>query len=150
MCDSWEFTHFVVRSTKRYDEDIINEKYAYLSAQARKTLFSQRKRTSCLGKLPPKMMFHILDTVVKPILAYESDGWGVNKTVHTAINKLFLRFIRCTRGVKDTTSDIIVFGVCGCMPPSIACLIAIMCYMNRLYHLPERSIVKKSVMYWKT
>ena len=27
--------------------------------------------------------------------------------------------------------------------PSIACKIAIMCYMNRLYHLPERSIVKK-------
>ena len=88
-------------------------------------------------------MFHIFDTVVKPILTYGSDVWGANKTGLTAINKVFLRFVRCTLGVKATTCNIIVFGECGRMPPSIACKIAIMCYMNRLYHLPERSIVKK-------
>ena len=99
--------------------------------------------TSCLGNLPPKIMFHIFDTVVKPILTYGSDVWGANKTGLTAINKVFLRFVRCTLGVKATTCNIIVFGECGCIPPNIACKIAIMCYMNRLYHLPERSIVKR-------
>ena len=88
-------------------------------------------------------MFHIFDTVVNPILTYGIDVWGDNKTGLTAINKVFLRFVRWTLGVKATTCNIIVFGECGRMPPSIACKIAIMCYMNRLYHLPERSIAKK-------
>ena len=141
--DRYKYVGNIARSTKRYDEDIFSENYAYLCDQARKALYSVRKRTSCLGNLPPKIMFHIFDTVVKPILTYGSDVWGANKTGLTAINKVFLRFVRCTLGVKATTCNIIVFGECGRMPPSIACKIAIMCYMNRLYHLPERSIVKK-------
>ena len=139
--DWYKYVENIARSTKRYDEDIFSENYPYLCDQARKALYSVRKRTSCLGNLPSKIMFHIFDTVVKPILTY-GRVWGANKTGLTAINKVFLRFVRCTLGVKAPTCNIIVFGECGRMLPSIGCKIAIMCYMNRLYHLPKRSIVK--------
>ena len=41
-------------------------------------------------------MFHIFDTLIMPILTYGSDVWGHNKNAHTLLDKVFLRFIRCT------------------------------------------------------
>ena len=98
------------------------------------------------GKLAPKLTFHTFHMIVKPILTNASDAWGANKTGLTAIDKVFLRFVRCTLGMKATTSNTFVFGQCGRIPSKVACKISTMCYKNILHHMPDSSIVKKFIM----
>ena len=86
---------------------------------------------------------YIFDTLIMPILTYGSDVWGHNKNAHNMLDKVFLRFIRCTLGVKCTTSNIIVYGECGRMPPSTKCTINSLCFMNRLMHMGGDSLTKK-------
>ena len=45
--------------------------------------------------------------------------------------------------VKATTSNVMVYGECGILPPSVYCTVSTMCYMNRLHHMPINSIVKQ-------
>ena len=85
-------------------------------------------------------MFHIFDTLIMPMVTFGSDVWGNNKNAHTMSDKVFLRFIRCTLGVKCTTSNILVFVECGLMPPSTKCTINSVCFMNRLMHMGGDSL----------
>ena len=44
-----------------------------------------------------------------------------------------------------TTSNVIVYGECGLMPPSTKCTINSLCFMNRLMHMNGDSLTKKGV-----
>ena len=54
-----------------------------------------------------------------------------------------LRFVRCIMGIKATTSNMIVAGECGRLPPSTQCTIHALCYMNIVMHMNEGSLVKQ-------
>ena len=54
-----------------------------------------------------------------------------------------LRFCRFVLNVKATTSNIMVYGECGILPPSIYCNVSAMCYINRLHHMPNDNIAKQ-------
>ena len=88
-------------------------------------------------------MFDIFDTLIMPILVYGSDVWGSNKDSIDILDKVFLRFIRCTLGIKATTSNIIVAGECGRLPPSTQCILHTLCYVNRIIHMNGTSLVKQ-------
>ena len=74
-----------------------------------------------------------------PILLYDSDVWCVNVSIDITIDKLFYHYMRCVLNVKPTTSNVIVVGECGQMPPSIYCHID----LKRLQDLPDTKIVKQ-------
>ena len=97
---------------------------------------------------PPKIMFDIFDTLIMPILAYGSDVWGSNKDSIDILDKVFLRFIRCTLGIKATTSNTIVAGERGRLPPSTQCILHTLCYVNRIIHMNGTSLVKQ-VLSWR-
>ena len=78
-----------------------------------------------------------------PILAYGSDVWGTRKDGLWTLDKVFLRFVRCTLCIKATTSNVIVAGECGRLPPSTQCTIHALCYMNRVMHMNKGSLVKQ-------
>ena len=48
-----------------------------------------------------------------------------------------------TLGVKATTSNLMVLGESGQMPPSVFSHINVICYLKRLHHLPSWMIVKQ-------
>ena len=50
---------------------------------------------------------------------YGSDVWSINKTTLHELDKSFLNYIRRALYVKSTTSNIIVFGECGKLTPSM-------------------------------
>ena len=91
-------------------------------------------------------MFHLFETLILPILTYGSDVWGSNKSTLTILDRVFLRFIRCTLGIECTTSNIIVLGECGRMPPSVMCTINTLCFFNRLNCMDDDSLVKQVYM----
>ena len=88
-------------------------------------------------------MFHLFETLILPILTYGRDVWGSNKITLTILDRVFLQFIRCTLGIKCTTSNITVLGVCGRMPLSVMCAINTLCFFNRLNCTDDDSLVKQ-------
>ena len=61
----------------------------------------------------------MFDTLVRPVLTYGNDVWGMSKSGQGELYKVFLHYVRCTLGVKPTTCNVIVYGECGKYPPSI-------------------------------
>ena len=39
---------------------------------------------------------------------------------------------------------LIVYGECGILPPRVYCTVSTKCYMNRLHHMPDNSIVRQA------
>ena len=80
---------------------------------------------------------------MRPILLYGSDVWGVHVSANTPIDKLFFYYMRCVLHVKSTTSNVIVVGECGQLPPSVYCHINALCYLKRFSDLPDTKIAKQ-------
>ena len=133
----------IVRSISRNNEDIFACNYPYLCDQGRKALFGVLHKLRFITPIPPRVQFKLFDAVIKPFLMYGSDVWGHNKSGTSMIDKVMLRFSRCVLNVKATTSNVMVYGECGILPPSVYCTVSTMCYMNRLHHMPYNSIVKQ-------
>ena len=132
----------VVRSIKRRNQNIFSENSSFICTKARKATFSIQKKVKFFKLLPPEIRFEIFDTLIKPILTYGSDVWGINKTALHELDKSFLNYIRCVLCVKSTTSNIIVFGECGKFPPSMYCHVNVLCYMHRLLNMQSGQVVK--------
>ena len=96
-----------------------------------------------IAPLPPKIMFKLFDSVIKPVLVYGSDVWGHRNAGLESIDKVMLRYYRRILNVKATTSNIIVHGECGMLPPNGQCTISVLSFINRLHHMPANTIVKK-------
>ena len=86
------------------------------------------------------------ETLIRPILVYGSDVWGSQTQGTLAVDKVFFWYMRCILQVKSTTSNIIVVGESGQIPPSISCHINAICYLHRLRNLPTNTVVKTMYM----
>ena len=53
------------------------------------------------------------------------------------IDKLLFYYMRCVLHAKSTTSNVIVVGECGQLPPSVYCHSNALCYLNRLSDIPD-------------
>ena len=96
-----------------------------------------------MGLLPPQIQIHLFENLVRPILLYGNDVWGVNASIGTTIDKLFYHYMRCVLNVKSTTSNAIVVGECGQMPPITCCQINALSYLKIPQDLPDTKIVKQ-------
>ena len=94
-----------------------------------------------LKHIGTKKLFHMFETLKRPILLlYGGDVWAIRR--NDMVDKVFYCFIRCALGVKATTSNLMVLGESGQMPPSVFSHINVICHLKRLHHLPSRMIVK--------
>ena len=59
------------------------------------------------------------------------------------LDKVFLRVVPCILGIKATTSNVIVAGECGRLPPSTQCTTHALCNINKLMRMNEGSLVKQ-------
>ena len=87
-------------------------------------------------------MMYIFQSLVKPILVYGSEVWGVNMNAIKAIDKVFLWYARSVMRVKSNTSNLITLGECGIIPPSIICHKQVLCYFMRLRNMSSNTLVK--------
>ena len=133
----------IVKLIRKDAEDMFANNYPYLCDQGRKALFGILHRLRSITPVPPKVMFILFNTVVKLILIYGSDVWGCNRNGTSMVDKVMLRVRRCVLNVKATTSNTMVYGECGMLPPSLYCNVSAMCYIKRLHHMPNDSIVKQ-------
>ena len=92
--------------------------------------------------IPPKIVFYIFATLVRSILTYGSDVWGISKKGLSQVDKVFLHFARCLLHVKSTTCHTIIYGECGQFPRSVFCPISTLCFLNRVENAQEGRILK--------
>lgn len=141
--EEYKYLGNVVKSIQTNKQDIFSRNYPYLCDKANRAMFVASRKARNIENVPPKIMFDIFETLIMPILTYGSDIWGTNGVSLVQLDQVFNRFVRCTLGVKSTTSNIIVAGECGRLPPSVRCVISSLCYFNRVSHMDNESLVKK-------
>ena len=141
--ETYKYLGSILTTVQSHKGDIFCKNYDYLSGQSCKAMFSIKKRLKSVGQLPPRIQIHLFENLVRPILLYGSDVWGVNVSTNTPIDKLFFYYMRCVLHVKATTSNVIVIGESGQMPPSVYCHMNALCYLKRLHDLPDTKIVKQ-------
>ena len=95
-----------------------------------------------MGTIPRRVSFYIFETLIRPILLYDSDVWGISSCNNDAIDKVLYQFIRCILQVKAMTSNEMVIGESGHLPPSVFSHINVLSYMGRLQTLPAHTIAK--------
>ena len=122
---------------------MFKQNYAYLCDQARKSFFCIKQKLKNIGTLPPDTMFYIFDTLLKPILTYGSDVWGISKIGRSSLDSFFLKFVKNTLSVKISTSNLMILGESGQIPPSIHCLYSCITFLNRIHHMDECTYVKQ-------
>ena len=142
LVETYKYLGNIIRSVHRCNQDIFADNYQYLSDQARKAIFSLKRKTKAIRSLPPTIMFYMFDVLIRPILTYGSDIWGLNKSVTNILDKVFLNYNRRTLHVKATTCNAIVHGECGKFPPSVYCHGNVLSYYHRLLTMPEGKVVK--------
>ena len=133
----------MINSTLRSNSNIFEGNAEYLCTKANKAIYAMANRTKYINPLSPHIKFHLFSSLVKPILTYGAEIWANDKLALNKVDKIFLRYIRCSLSVKASTSNIITIGECGQYPPSVACKKAILIYYNRLNNMPNTSIVKR-------
>ena len=96
-----------------------------------------------IGPLPPQILFYMFNTLIKPILLYTSEIWGVYKNGRDSINNFFLKYMKRALGVKKTTSTIMVVGETGQVHPSVDCVRNVSIFFQRLSKMDKNSVSYK-------
>lgn len=139
----YKYVGNLVTSIRKRNEDVLRDNYKYLGGKARQAIFALFKRLKGTGTLPINIMLFLFESLIKPILAYGSEIWGCKVRATEMMDKVFLWYSRTLLKVKQTTSNTIVFGEVGMLPPSIACHMQTLCYYNRLRLMNDDCLVKK-------
>ena len=124
--------------------DVFCNNYAYLCNKAKGATYAMLRKVRSLGNIPPKLMLYLFDTMVKPILLYGSDIWGVQQKGTEAIDRVFLWFLKWVLRVKTNTCNTIVYGEMGCVPLRIHCHVNVISYYVRIYNMPDSRLVKQA------
>ena len=138
----YKYLDNIITSTKLPNQDPLKKTYKFLSDQARKAVFSMSHKIKTIGELPTDIMFNLFDVLIKAILIYGSDVWGLRSELWGTIDKVFLQYSRCMLHVKATANNVITVGECGRFPPSTYCQISALCFLNRLHHMDSNQLAK--------
>ena len=109
----YKYVGNIIYAISKPSQNVFKENYTYLADQARKAIFGMKQKLRSLGTLPPDIMFHIFDSLIKPILTYGSDVWGIDKKAQANADKVFLNYARSVLKVNPSTSNVMVYGECG-------------------------------------
>ena len=78
IVDQYKYLGNITKIIKTWNGDMFGANYQYLCNKARQAFFALFKRLKTLGILPVKVMMYLFRSLVRPILTYGSDVWGVH------------------------------------------------------------------------
>jgi hypothetical protein len=104
-------------------------------------MYGIKNRIHNLGNLPPHIMIALFNALVKPIIMYGCEVWGVLAKAVERTDKLFLQYLKHVLNVKSSTSNIITYGECGEVALSQYIYQSSACFLNRIHHKPSTSLV---------
>jgi hypothetical protein len=140
---TYKYLGNIFRTVSMHTQDIFKDTYQYLSCQGTKAIFSMTSKVKSIGGVTPKINMYLFESLVQPILLYGSDVWATSKQARYEIDRVYLRYARCMLNVKATTSNVMVYGECGHIPPSARSTVNVLCFANRLHNMEEDTLVKQ-------
>ena len=133
----------VVYSTKSAN-NVLKETFSHLASQAGKAIFALRKQSRpVVGKLSPTIAFKVFDCQILPILEYGSDIWYTGDDVND-LEKIHLKFIKSTLGVRKQTPTPAIYGDTGRFPLIIRQHIKAVKYWCRILKLSRSHPVRNA------
>ena len=139
--DQYKYLGNLMNSGKRGNQDVFGANYQYLCNKAIQAVFAMFKLLKNIGALPIKIVIFLFQSLIKPVLVYGSDVWGVNISATKSVDKVFLLYARTILRVKSNTCNLITLGECGVLPPSIICHEQALCYYKRLHAMNDNALV---------
>ena len=112
---------------------------------ARRALFSLRRFYSKNPQTLPKTKLELFMSMIKPILFYGSEVWGLRKA--DPIEKFFLAYLKSILGVKGTTTNSYVYGEFGTYPLYIQRRVVVMKYWLKILDMIEEGDTLTSKIY---
>ena len=112
----------ILTATLTLKGDIFQNNHSYLCNKARKAAFRLKNKLKPLGSILPRTSFYLFETLIRPILLYGSDVWGISIPNNDAIDKVFYQYVSCIVKVIATTSNVMVIGESGQLPPGVSCI----------------------------
>ena len=119
----------VIKSVRRLNQKFLPKYQHYWSNQAHRAIGAMYNKLCSVATLPPHIMSHMFESLIKPANVYGGEVWGYSMTAQSETDKIFIRFARQILRVKPNMSNIIIFCECGIMPPSVQCIVSILCYV---------------------
>jgi hypothetical protein len=122
-----------------------------LADKAHRAMNSTRKKLD-ICKLPPNLAVKIFDSIISPILLYNSEVWGafanhdLNKWDQSPTEKIHSKFCKIYLGVNRKATNIASRGEMGKFPLLIAILKRLMKYIVHINTLPDYTIVKQAFL----
>ena len=126
--DQCKYLGVIVRSINKTNQDLFSSNNRFTSDKSQKAIFNMKKKLKFVKSLSPIIMFDMVDTLIRPILNYGSNVWGLSRTGLESLDKVFLNYVRCILCIKATTCNAIVYGECGRYPPSVTCHVNVLCF----------------------
>ena len=118
----------------------------YLAEQANKAVFAANKYVKeSVGKLSPKLRMKVFDCQILPILEYGSEIWSTGKEI-SVLERIQLKYLKNTLGVKPQTSTLAVYGETGRFPLAVRQRINLLKYWCRIINMENNSIVKNTYL----
>ena len=139
-----EYTYLGLKLSPNTKFDTASEQ---LSEKATHAMYKIRKQID-FHRLPPKLACKIFDSVISPILLYNSEMWGAyaikdfTKWDKTCTEKAHLKFCKLYLGVNRKASNTASRGELGRFPLLIPILKRTLSYIINIYKLPDTSIAK--------
>ena len=151
-----------VRSTGHFAQGCADS----LTTSGARAMHALLSRCSGLHIHSPQLMLRLFDSLVRPVLSYGCEVWGLDygMQVHGHLVELragtetrrkvkpdgqellHKKFVKRVLGVCDSTPDIIIMGEVGRLPLAFFRLRQIVRYWNRLCALPDHRLLKKAFL----
>ena len=90
--------------------------------------------------------FTLFDTLVKPIIEYGVEIWGLYCSNH-ALEKFHLRFQKIILGVKSNSSNLMTYGDMRRLPLKLSFACKTVRYTEHLHTLDDNKLVKQVFLY---
>ena len=116
-----------------------------LANKAIQVIFAIKKKVNFFN-LKPKLAIKIFDSMISPILQYNSEVWGAftsTKWNQTPIEKAHLKFCKLYPGVNRKTTNIACRGELGKFPLLIFIHKRMIKYISHINTLPDFALVKQ-------
>jgi exonuclease III len=111
----------------------------YTETIASRAIFSLNGYLYNLNQTPPPISMKLFDTLVQPIIEYASEIWSVCTSIDT-LETLYLKFLKCTLGVRPQTPTAAIFGDIGRYPLHIRLQVKAVKYWCKLIRKPKGSL----------
>ena len=122
---------------------VLGEAQKWAAKKGERASLALQRRCSEIGIESPHLKLQLFHALVKPILLYGSEIWGIGEKINE-IEKVFINFLRRTLGVRRSTPKSFMWRETGEMPLQVTILKQAMKYFERMEDLSSERVLTKA------